>query len=192
MKPAVIVDLKTERTDVGQPLPAAMRALPILFFLSILGAIGISGYSVWQTKVAQNKTREASELESAEKAKISQLVTAEEAINKEVKNADEVKDWLSGTNQLQGLITTIARAMSPESTISQLTLARRAEMSSQIEMALQMNSAHGQQQMDQIRTAVAGTLGYHSYSDASEYKNGKTEISFDCTWIKNENSDPTK
>ncbi|MEI6536229.1 MAG: hypothetical protein WCN98_12860 [Verrucomicrobiaceae bacterium] len=190
MKPSVIVDLKTERPNVGQPLPSALRILPFLFGCSILGAIVLTAYSFWQIKVAETKAAEASDAEAAQKVEVKRLQTEEESINKEVKNAKDVREWLAGTNQLQGLITTITRAMTQESTISQLTLARREEMSAQIEMALQMNCAHGQQQMDQIRTAVAGALGYHSYSDNSQSKDNKSEITFDCTWIKNDTTEP--
>lgn len=193
MKPSVTLDLKTERTNVGQPLPPALRILPVAFFLSILGAIGISAYSFWQIGIAEKKTALAIENKSTEEAEKKKLEAEEVEINKEVKNAEEVRDWLAGTNQLQPLVTTIARSMTPESTISQITLARREEMSAHIAMALEVNSASGQQQLDMVRTSVAGALGYNSYADNVQTKDKTHGITFDCIWIKNENSDsPTK
>ena len=191
MKPPVIHDLKTERPDVGQPLPAALRVLPLIFFASVLGAVGMSAYALWQIKIAEQGEHDAQGAEVAQKAETKRLETDEAAIEKEVKNANEVRDWLQGTNQLQKLITTICGSMAQDSTISQLTLARRDEMASQVQMALTINSAHGQQQVDQVRTAVSGALGYHSYSDNISNKDRKTEYTFDCTWVKPDSTEAT-
>lgn len=189
MNPIAIVDLKTERSDVGQPLPSALRLLPVLFFAGILGTISFTAYAFWQIKVAEKKEMEAQTAEAAQKAEITRLTADEVAIEKEVKNATEAREWLLGTNQLQKLTKIICESMTPESTIAQLTLARRDEMASQVEMALTMNSAHGQQQVDQLRTAVSNALGYHSYSDNINNKGGKTEVTYDCTWIKGDSSE---
>ena len=189
MKPIAIVDLKTERSDVGQPLPSALRLLPVIFFAGILGTISFTAYAFWQIKIAEKKEAEAQTAEAAQKAEITRLTADEAAIEKEVKNATEAREWLLGTNQLQKLTKIICESMTPESTIAQLTLARRDEMASQVEMALTMNSAHGQQQVDQLRTAVSNALGYHSYSDNINNKGGKTEVTYDCTWIKGDSSE---
>lgn len=189
MKTSVTLDLKTERTSVGQPLPPALRVLPVVFFASILGAIGISAYSFWQIGIAEKKTALAIENKASEEAGKKKLEAEEVEINKEVKNAEEVRDWLAGTNQLQPLVTTITRSMTPESTISQLTLARREEMSAHVAMALEINSASGQQQLDMVRTSVVGALGYNSYAENIQTKDKTNGFTFDCIWIKNENPD---
>lgn len=189
MKPPVIHDLKTERADVGQPLPAALRLLPVLFFSSVSGAIAMSAYSFWQIKVAEENEHKAQEAEAGQKAETKRLDEDSAAVDKEVRNANEVKDWLIGTNQVQPLIKVICSSMTQESTISQITLARRDEMAAHVQMAMTINSAHGQQQVDTLRTAVSGALGYHSYSDNITNKDRKTEVSFDCTWIKSDTPD---
>jgi cell division protein FtsL len=189
MKPIVIHDLKTERPDVGQPLPGALRALPVLFFAAILGAIGFSAYAFWQKKLVEKEEGELRQDETAQMTEQQRLKLEDETIRKEIANANEVREWLQSTNQMQGMVTTISRAMTAESTISQLTLARRDEMNSQIQMALQINASHGQQQVDQLRTAVSDLLGYRSFSEAIDTKGNRTELSFDCTWIKIDSTD---
>ncbi len=37
--------------------------------------------------------------------------------------------------------------------------------------------------------AVSNALGYHSYSDNINNKGGKTEVTYDCTWIKGDSSE---
>lgn len=189
MKPIAIVDLKTERSDVGQPLPGTLRLLPVLFFAGILGTVGFTAFAFWQIKIAEKKEAEAQTAEAAQKAEITRLTADEAATEKEVKNATEAREWLLGTNQFQKLTKIICESMAADSTIAQLTLARRDEMASQVEMALTMNSSHGQQQVDQLRTAVSNALGYHSYSDNINNKGGKTEVTYDCTWIKGDSSE---
>ncbi len=188
MKLAILPDLKTERSDVGQPLPAPLRVLPVAFLASILGVIGISAYSMLQIKVAQDAAKVAREAESAQQTEITRIAGESTAVQKEVDNANEVKDWVASTNQLQPMLTTITRAMTNENTISGLTLSRREDMSSQVQMALQINAAKGQQQVDQIRTALSGALGMRSFSENINIK-GKNELSFDCTWIHTESSE---
>ena len=82
MKPAVLIDLKTERSDVGQPLPAALRVLPVAFLLSVLGAIGISGYSMWQIKVAQDAEKVAREAETTQRTEMERISTETAAVQK--------------------------------------------------------------------------------------------------------------
>jgi hypothetical protein len=196
MKPAVITDLKTERIDVGQPLPAALRLLPVAFFASILGVIGISGYATWQIKVSQDAALVARRAKAAQDTEIARIKTDTEAVKKEVANANEVKDWVLTTNQMQPMVTAITKAMTVENSITQISLKRREEMSSQIEMALQLTVptvAKGAQQVDQIRTAVAAKLGMRSYSeDTNQTKGSKGEISFGCVWIQPEGTDAKK
>lgn len=184
MRTTVIPDLKTERSDVGQPLPSALRIFPVLFFGSILGVAGIAGYSYFQMQIAEQKESQARTAEAGVQGEIARVAKEEEGINKEVKEANEVKDWLAGTNQLQSLVTTICSSINADSTITQLTLARQDELSSQVKMSLQLNSLKGAQQVDQIRTALAGALGYRSFQEDINSKGGKSELNFDCTWIK--------
>ncbi len=190
MKPPIIADLKTERADVGQPLPAPMRILPVAFLASILGAIGISGYSLLQIKVAEDAEKAAREAETVQKTEMDRIATEIAAVQKEVDNANEVRDWVQSTNQLQPMVTTITRAMTNENSITQMTLSRREEMSSQVTMALQLSAIKGQQQVDQIRTAVSGNLGMRSFSESIAAKGSKNELTFDCTWIHTENAEP--
>jgi hypothetical protein len=188
MKLAILPDLKTERSDVGQPLPAPLRILPVAFLASILGAIGISAYSMLQIKVAQDAAKLAREAETAQQAEMTRIGGETTAVQKEVNNANEVKDWVASTNQLQPMLTAITRAITNENTITQLSLSRREDMNAQVQMALHISAAKGQQQVDQIRTALSGSLGMRSFSENINIK-GKNELSFDCTWIHTESAE---
>ncbi len=184
MKPPVIIDLKTERTDVGQPLPAALRLLPVAFIASILGAIGISGYAMVQIKNAEAAEATAKAAETAQRMEITRIATESTGVEKEVANATEVKDWVATTNQLQPMLLAINRAMTNDNTISQLSLSRREEMSAQIIMSLQLSSAKGQAQIDLIRTSLSQGLGMRSFSETMSTRGAKNEMNFDCTWIQ--------
>ena len=54
-KSKVCHDLKTERLDVAQPLPAVASALPIAFYLACVGAVGLNIMFWMKTKEANVK-----------------------------------------------------------------------------------------------------------------------------------------
>lgn len=187
----VIPDLKTERLDVAQPLPAPLMVLPLLVYAGILGAIAMSSHAFLQMRQAEQKAREARQANAGEQAQIAQLKSEFAAIEAEEKNAKEVQQWIQGTNQLQPIVLALARSMDAESTISSMTLARKEEIPSQVQMGLQITSPHGPQQIDALRNAMMTALSYRSFSEnIDNKKGGKRDLSFDCTWIKTEILDP--
>jgi hypothetical protein len=190
MKPAVLHDLKTERTDIGQPLPAALRALPFIFFASIAGAIGLSTYSFIQMKMAQQKQAEAQSKEQGEQNEITNLKREVEAVEAEFNNARQVQGWLNATNQIQPIVLSVCRSIEADASLTSLTLTRREEMPSQIQLAVQLNSPNRTRQVETIRTKLQDLLNYRTFSEQID-NNSKTasEMNFSCVLVKADSPD---
>ncbi len=185
MKLSAFHDLKTERNDVGQPLPAALRLLPVLFYAGILGAIGFSSYAFLQMKAAQMKTGEAKTAAAREQSEGAKLKADESSIMAEDKNAREVQRWIVGTNQMQAVALGILRTIDTDASVSDMILTRREEQPSQIELSLTMNSPKGPRQVEAIRTKLQDVLGYRTFSENIDKGNDKTNsFNFNCVLVK--------
>ena len=74
-------DLKTERPDVGRPLPAILRLLPISLYLSGAAALGFSALFLWQFKLDLEARDSWRTSEAATRSEQSHLAAETEAIN---------------------------------------------------------------------------------------------------------------
>ena len=180
-------DLKTDRPDIGQPLPGVLAFLPILFALSVVAAIGLNVLFFFQLRASERAKEEWVEKtsnETAQQGKISAKITA---IKAEEKRALDVRQWVDGARQLQPLAIAIARSMDVKSSITELSLFRDLGNPNQVRIGLKFDNG-GAKQLDTSLEAI-NAMGYRSYSAQQTAGKGGT-LDYQATLIwQNTNRD---
>lgn len=162
-KPPVLHDLKNERPDLTPPLPAVMALLPCLFYLAIVGSIGLGALSMISTKRAIAAEESALAREQQELAQTALIQKELTAINDEQSRAKEVRAWVQTTRPLMTMITSIINSVKAGNTVTSLRLARTAENPEHIDMTLLINNG-GSTQVDETRTAL-NKEGYQAFRE---------------------------
>ena len=178
-------DLKTERTDVLPPLPSVARIIPVGVYISIVGAILLTGFYYWQLKTAESDKQEWEAKEQTEKADQDNIAKMIKNIDDETKRADEVKSWVSGAKGVQFLVAQIARSMDEGSTISELRLTRENSDPTKIRASLRLNKG-GKDQLERTLKTVQGKTGYRAYQERTKANPDTGEVDFDAILIKRE------
>jgi len=173
-------DLKTDRPDIGQPLPRILALLPVVFVLSVIGAIALNTLFFFQLSNAE-KTKEEWKMKVAEEsAKQKEIVAKIEEIKDEERRANDVRAWVEGSRQIQPLAVSIARSMDVKSSIAELSLFREPENPNQIKLGFKFDNG-GQKQLDATLEAV-NALGYRSYS-ANQTAGKEGSLDYQATLI---------
>ena len=177
-------DLKTDRPDIGQPLPRILVLLPIVFVFTVLGAIALNALFFFQMRNSEQATEEW-KLKVAEQKEI---VAKIDDIKGEERRANDVRDWVEGSRQIQPLAVSIARSMDVKSSIAELSLLRESENPKQIKLGFKFDNG-GQKQLDATLEAV-NSLGYRSYSaNQTAGKEGSLDSHAPLLW-QNSNKEP--
>lgn len=177
-------DLKTERPDIGRPLPGVLRLLPLGFYATTLATISLTALLAWQTGRAR-EARDASRAEEAAAKTQSAAIDAELAsITAETKKAEEVKKWVAGSEPVQDVAVSILRSMRPTSAVGDLSLMRDKDDPRKLSFNLVIG-AGGPGQLDETMTRLAGDFGYRPYF-ASQKQERAGEIAYSATLIKQE------
>ena len=173
--PTVCHDFKSPRADASTRLPPALIAVPLFFYLVIVGGcyVNIKGYMSYRNAVTERDTWRQSKSEKDEaRAKFEAQVSALDA---ETQKAEKLAQWIEGTRTLQPICVAITRSIPPEITLGDLNLARRADMPSQLDLSIRINNGT-MQEVARIQTAVQG-IQYRTYNsqqlknkDSLEYK----------------------
>ena len=176
-------DLKTDRPDIGQPLPAILTFLPILFVMSALGAIVLSALFFFQLQSAEKGTEEWKVKVADTEAEKGKLAVRMKEMKAEDKRAKDVRKWVEGSSLLQPLILTITRSTDSHNTaISELSLFRDLANSEQIRLGFKI-SGDVHQQLEDTLTALR-EFGYQAYqAQQTVGKNGKS-LDYQATLIR--------
>jgi len=181
-------DLKTERPDVGRPLPAVLRLLPIGLYLSGLAALAFSALFLWQFKVAQEDRDTRRTEEAISKQRQAQLAAENEAVSREAKRAEDARKWIQGSEPMQELLISVVRSMRPTSSLGELSLTRDKTDPRKIAFTMQVSSG-GPAQLDETIGQLASALNYRPYFAQQKQEKGG-EIAYSATLIKQDRKDP--
>ena len=173
-------DLKTDRPDIGQPLPGILALLPIVFVLSVIAAIALNTLFFFQLRNSEQAKEEWKLKVVEESAKQKEIVAMIELIKDEERRANDVRDWVEGSRQMQPLAVSIARSMDVKSSIAELSLLRDSENPKQIKLGFKFDNG-GQKQLDATLEAV-NALGYRSYS-ANQTAGKEGSLDYQATLI---------
>ncbi|MFN0125940.1 MAG: hypothetical protein ACKV19_04545 [Verrucomicrobiales bacterium] len=175
-------DLKTDRPDVGRPLPGILRLLPFGLYLSGASALAFSALFLWQFKSAQQARDRARGEESSFKTRQAQLAAEIDSISREAKRAEEARKWVQGSEPMQELLVTVVRSMRPTSALADLSLTRDKDDPRKIGFTMQVSSG-GPTQLDETVTQLASALNYRPYFAQQKQEKGG-EIAYSATLIK--------
>ena len=161
-------DLKTERPNVGRALPAALRILPVAFYLATVGSIVLTSFFYLRLRSATTVKEEWLATEKQQTKLTADLEEVMESVTAEVKKAEEVVAWMDGTREIQKLCLSITRSMAAESTIAELRIDRQTDNPAQIQIGLKLNGGGKRglqtEQVDRTVKALAEENFYRSYS----------------------------
>lgn len=175
----VIHDIKTERQNVSEGLPAAYKAVPIAFFVVTATALLLSLYFYLGKNAYQITAQEMQHrLGEAEGLKFQHQATQQE-LAAESQRAEGIARWLEGSHPIQPVVVSIGRSMARDSTIAELALDRNPELPAHTLMQLKIDGA-GSQQIEDTLSAIY-QLNYQTYS-AQQVK-GRNSTDFQATLI---------
>lgn len=180
-------DLKTERPDVGRPLPAILRLLPIGLYLSGAAALVFSSLFLWQFKAAQESRDTRRSEEALSKSEQTRLAAEMDAISREAKRAEDARKWIQGSDPMQELLVTVVRSMRPTSSLADLGLIRDKDDPRKIAFTMQVSTG-GPAQLDETVGQLASALNYRPYFAQQKQEKGG-EIAYSATLIKQDRKD---
>ncbi len=177
-------DLKTDRPDIGQPLPAVLTFLPILFGLTVVGAVALNVMFFFQLRSSETAKKEWIEKTAEETSQQAKITAKNKAIKAEEKRGNDVRDWVEGSRQLQPLAVAIARSMAVKSSVAELSLFRDLANPNQVRITLKIDNG-GAKQLDATLAAI-NLMGYRSYSaQQTQGKGGTLDYQATLIWQKN-------
>ncbi|CAN5331488.1 hypothetical protein BH23VER1_BH23VER1_06290 [soil metagenome] len=180
---ALCHDLKTERPDVGQPLPAALRLLPFAFYLTTVGAIVLTAYFYFELSSARAAKESWIADEQQQVRLLKDLETVTEEVKTETRRAEEIAAWVEGSRSIQELCLAVSRSMDQDLTISRLSLERQKENPAQIQIGMELGvrrGTDGPRQLDQTLDRL-DQINYRSYGRGQTQKQGV--VSFTATLL---------
>lgn len=182
---AVCHDLKTERREVSQGLPPALRFVPIAFYAA---AVLCSLASVWFVMGTNGHKAEA-ERWLAQKVQLesqkTQLDAEKKKIEEQNNRADKVVKWVEGAHSIQPLSASISRSIGEQSTISEIIMTRSSERPEQIYLTLRLDNATSRvldTTLDSIRS-----LSFRAYQAQSTNKDTSLDYNAILVWQKDLN-----
>ena len=183
-------DLKPERPDLAPPLPAVMMVLPVLFYLSAAGAMGLGALFTVKTKQAQTDEQREMDGEQEVRRMIASLKQEQKVIDETHGKAREVEAWMDSTQPLMEVVTAVINSVKTGNTLSSLRLSRTAENPEHIEMRVQINSGGTVQKEETVQALVKE--GYQTFKDdlITHNKNDRLgDVTYTATLVKNKASE---
>ena len=182
-------DLKTERQDLTKPLPKILIIVPILFFISLIGAIFLNVLFFLKIKEAEALSSDWQQRAESEVFQKKQTGMTIDLIKKEEQKGQEIHKWVEGSMQMQPLALSVSRSMGPKSSIEELSLYKDKNNPNQILIQLSFING-GQKQLDDTLSAI-NTVGYRAYSaNQSSEQGGK--VNYQATLILQNNESINK
>ena len=182
-------DLKTERQDLTKPLPKILIIVPILFFISLIGAIFLNILFFLKIKEAEALSSDWQQRAESEVFQKKQTGMTIDLIKKEEQKGQEIHKWVEGSMQMQPLALSVSRSMGPKSSIEELSLYKDKNNPNQILIQLSFING-GQKQLDDTLSAI-NTVGYRAYSaNQSSEQGGK--VNYQATLILQNNESINK
>ncbi|MGI8602806.1 MAG: hypothetical protein ACR2OZ_07370 [Verrucomicrobiales bacterium] len=177
-------DLKTERPDVGKPLPGILRLLPLGYYFVLIASVGVCALLGWQWRQASEARDKWKAEEAASLAENARLKSEADAVTQETKRAEDVRRWVAGSEPIQDMVVAIVRSMRPSSTLSDINLTRDKADPRKVALSLQLNSG-GATQLDQTLGKLTSELNFRPYFAQQKQEKGG-EISYSATLIRQE------
>lgn len=174
-------DFKTPRTDMSRRLPSTMRLVPVMFYLILAGS-SIFIIKDWTDlkKSEGDLTLATSRRDEAMSAK-GKLKDEKVQIETEKFRAEGIAKWVEGTRVVQPISVAIARAMPPETNITELELSRNADFPAQVSMLLRLVNG-GAPEIEKVQKSLE-RLHYRSHSPQQARQGDLMEFRSMLVWM---------
>jgi hypothetical protein len=175
-----IDDFKTERKDVAPPLPAIMRLVPLLFYLSLLFLVVVGTVASLHAKFSSDQRTAVTARIDSLKKEIEATKARRSALEGEISEAMDLEAWVLASMPLQPLVVAVIRSMGPQSEIVDFTLERDAETPSQLRLGLKLNTASDKQlekTLDVIRD-----MNYREFNPTQTRSQGNLDYRASLLW----------
>lgn len=163
-------DFKTPRTDTSRRLPSSFRAIPVIFYVALVGSAYVMTMDYFNYKSALRQKNEASERKKQSAEQRDALKAEKAELEAEATKAEQVAQWMEGARNIQPIAVKIARAVQAETRITQVALERSEQVAANLELTIHLNGSKVSTELAAIETAL-GQLLYRSYSP-QQTKNG--------------------
>lgn len=155
-------DFKTPRTDSSKRLPRVFTLVPVMFYLIVVWGAYVSATSYVNYRNAEQSRDEWQQYQAGQDEARARLETEKTNIMHQKWKAEKLAQWVEGTRALQPISVAIARAMPPESSLSELSLERSLEIPQQITINVRINNGT-LEEVGRIQSALTN-LNYRSFN----------------------------
>jgi cell division protein FtsL len=163
-------DFKSPRTDTSRRLPSSFRAIPIIFYVALVGCAYVMTMDYFNYKKALKQKTDAEERQKVSEEKRDALKNEKSDLESEATKAEKVAQWMEGARNIQPIAVKIARAVQSDTRITQMALERSEQVPANLALTIHLNGAKVSTELAAIEAAL-GQLLYRSYSP-QQTKNG--------------------
>lgn len=174
-------DFKTPRTDTSRRLPTSFRAIPVIFYVALVGSAYVMTMDYFNYKSALKQKNEASGRKKISADRRDALKAEKAGLESEASKAEQVAQWMEGARNIQPIAVKIARAVQAETRITQVALERSEQVPANLALTIHLNGSKVSTELAAIESAL-GQLLYHAYSP-QQTKNGDT-VEYHSTLVR--------
>lgn len=176
----ILDDLKTERPDITPPLPAILRLVPLMFYLSLVGCILLVGLFAFRLKAVSASREQFLEAEKNSKSGLQQTRTQVEALDGRAKRANDLLTWTDSARPLQPILVDLGRSVGEDTALTELRITRNQDNPNQLSVAIRMNTTT----MDDLDRLLASLqrFGYRPYSPEQKFTRGEVDYQAMFIW----------
>ncbi len=163
-------DFKTPRNDTSRRLPSSFRAIPVIFYVALIGSAYVMTMDYFNYKRALKQKVDAEERQGLSESQRDSFKNEKSDLESEAMKAEKVAEWMEGARNIQPIAVKIARAVQTETRITQVALERSEQVPANIALTIHLNGSKVSTELAAIESSL-GQLLYRSYSP-QQTKNG--------------------
>jgi hypothetical protein len=163
-------DFKTPRTDTSRRLPSSFRAIPVIFYVALIGSVYVMTMDYFNYKRALKQKTDAEERQKLSEAQRDAFRDEKSDLESEANKAEKVAQWMEGARNIQPIAVKIARAVQTDTRITQVALERSEQVPANLALTIHLNGSKVSTELASIEAALNQLL-YRSYSP-QQTKNG--------------------
>ena len=132
-------DFKSPRNDTSKRLPNSFKAIPALFYLSLIGAAYFMTMDWLAYKQAEQDKLQAMASKALHESATKELQTEKEGLDAETAKAEILAKWMEGARNVQPIAVAIARSMPADVRLSDLLIERSDQVPSNLALSVRIN-----------------------------------------------------
>ena len=163
-------DFKSPRIDTSRRLPSSFRAIPVIFYVALVGSAYVMTMDYFNYKKALKQKVDAQERQALSETQRDSFKNEKADLESEATKAEKVAQWMEGARNIQPIAVKIARAVQIDTRITQVALERNEQVPANIALTIHLNGSKVSTELAAIEASL-GQLLYRSYSP-QQTKNG--------------------